>query len=82
MIQKPIHSNQCKHDIYLGNDNKSDFYLYLNDKGLISICRRFGSDLDSSGEYETIMFDSSLTNRNGHQLLEKLKKIIKKEKEI
>ena len=62
MPKKPIHSNQCEHDIYLGNDNKSDFYLYLNDEGFISICRRFGLDVD----YETIMFD-----------LKKLKEIIK-----
>ena len=73
MIEKAIHNNQCNHDIYLGNDNESDFYIYLNDKGSISICRRFGLD----GDYETTMFDSAIINSNGHQLLEKLKKIIK-----
>jgi hypothetical protein len=69
---KPQHNNECKHNIYLGSNKKSDFYLYLNHRGSISICERFGE----GGDYITTMFDNSLSNSNGHQLLEKLKEII------
>ncbi len=68
-----LHDNQCDHDIYLGSDNKSDFYLYVSNRdGSVCICRRFGID----GDYSTMMFSPSISNSNGHQLLEKLKDII------
>ena len=77
MMKKAIYNNECGHDIYLGSDKKSDFYLYLNDDDRVSICRRLNQD----GDYSTHMFDPSIINGNGHHLLEKLKKILKGNKD-
>tara|TARA_B100001123_G_C15162791_1_gene968144 strand:+ start:978 stop:1184 length:207 start_codon:yes stop_codon:yes gene_type:complete len=46
----PIYPNECQHDIYLGSDKIADYYLYLDDAEIVSICKRTGH----LGEYETI----------------------------
>ena len=85
-MRKPLHENDCEHDIYLGSNDKSDFYLYLDigsvarvgneesklESTKINICERFGE----GGDYLTHMFDPIITNSNGHDLLNKLKEII------
>ena len=76
MMMKAIYNNECGHDIYLGSDKKSDFYLYLSDNDRVSICRRFNQD----GDYSTHMFHPSIINSNAHHLLEKLKKILERNK--
>tara|TARA_B100001123_G_C14957937_1_gene886444 strand:- start:334 stop:558 length:225 start_codon:yes stop_codon:yes gene_type:complete len=48
---KPKYANECDHNTYLGSDNEDDYYLYINDVGILSICRRYG---DHGSEYETI----------------------------
>jgi len=46
--------NDCGHNIYLGSDDKSDFYLYFAEaEESMSICRRFGED----GDYEAINYE-------------------------
>ena len=52
------HKNDCGHDIYLGSNDKThtDYYLYIDDAGILSLCKRYGKD----GEYETISSTNKL----------------------
>ena len=54
------HKNDCGHEVYLGSDDSvpsgADYYLYLDDIGLLSMCIRTGID----GEYQTISSTSKL----------------------
>ena len=85
-MTKPMHENECEHDIYLGSNDKSDFYLHLDidsitrvgnkesklENAKINICERFGE----GGDYRTHMFDPIITNGNGDDFLNKIKEII------
>ena len=78
-MKKPLHINQCEHDIYLGSNDKSDFYLYVERKdseylndSIINICERFGLD----GDYRTHMYNPKITNINADDFINKIKEII------
>ena len=48
-----LFENQCGHTMYLGSDDKSDYYLYV-DTGHeeLTMCIRYGAD----GDYQSIPY--------------------------
>lgn len=55
---KPKFTNDCNHNLFLGNFQGNDVYLYVNTVGEVALCSRWGNE---PCQRETIYKDDSTT---------------------